>query len=189
MSNDLVFYKDLLSDIKDRIRQGQFKANISANAELLATYWDIDKMIHLRQQQEGWGKGVIPRLAVDLKNELADVKGFSERNLKFMVQFYHEYNHLTLIGKPSVSQLEDAEDQQYLVPRIGWAHHIVLIQKVKDLPTRYWYMQQTINNGWGRDTLVDMIKSNLHQRQGAIINNFDQTLPNQNSELAKQFQR
>lgn len=51
MSNDLVFYKDLLSDIKDRIRQGQFKANISANAELLATYWDIGKMIQLHQHR------------------------------------------------------------------------------------------------------------------------------------------
>jgi len=76
MSKDLVFYQDLLSDIKNRIRQGQYKAFVSANSELLATYWDIGKMIHLRQQQEGWGKGVIPRLAVDLKNELAEVKGF-----------------------------------------------------------------------------------------------------------------
>ena len=223
MSKDLVFYQDLLSDIKNRIRQGQYKAHISANSELLATYWDIGKMIHLRQQQEGWGKGVIPRLAVDLKNELAEVKGFSERNLKFMVQLYHEYDHLNLIGKPSVSQLKDAlisplpvakfkndifstmplakskigklpvsqlentEIQQYLVKHINWAQHITLIQKVKDLPTRYWYMQQTINNGWTRDTLVEMIKSNLHKRQGAIVNNFDQTLPNLNSELAKQL--
>ena len=27
---------------------------------MLATYWDIGKMIHERQKLEGWGKGVIP---------------------------------------------------------------------------------------------------------------------------------
>lgn len=47
-------------------------------------------MIHERQQQEGWGKGIIPRLAIDLKNELSDVKGFSERNILRMLTFYRE---------------------------------------------------------------------------------------------------
>jgi len=196
MSKDLVYYQDLLSDIKNRIRQGQYKALISANSEMLATYWDIGKMIHLRQQQEGWGKGVIPRLAVDLKNELAEVKGFSERNIGNMLTFYKEYPDFlilqlpvaklendiispqevakskTAIGQPPVAQLENAEIQQYLITNIGWVQNITLIQKVKDLPTRYWYMLQSINNGWTRDTLVEMIKSNLHKRQGALVNNF-----------------
>ena len=211
MSKDLVFYQDLLSDIKNRIRQGQYKAHISANSELLATYWDIGKMIHLRQQQEGWGKGVIPRLAVDLKNELVEVKGFSARNIARMFAFYKEYSDFlilpmplaklendiispqavakskTEIGKRVVAQLENTEVQQHLIMHTGWAQHSILIQKVKELPTRYWYMQQTIKNGWSYDTLVDMIKNNLHLRQGAIVNNFDQTLPNLNSELAKQL--
>ena len=60
MSKDLVFYRDLLSDIKNRIRQGQYQAHISANSEMLATYWDIGKMISLRQKQEGGGKRCNP---------------------------------------------------------------------------------------------------------------------------------
>src|ERR1035437_6017725 len=145
MSKDLVFYQVLLSDIKNRIRQGQYKAHISANSELLATYWDIGKMIHLRQQQEGWGKGVIPRLAVDLKNELAEVKGFSARNIARMFAFYKEYSDFLILPLP-VAKLENTEYQQYLIINTGWAHHSVLIEQVKDIPTRYWYMQQTINN-------------------------------------------
>jgi len=212
MSKDLVFYQDLLSDIKNRIRQGQYKALISANSEMLATYWDIGKMIHLRQQQEGWGKGVIPRLAVDLKNELADVKGFSTRNIARMFAFYNEYSDFVILPQPvaklqstsislqavaklkdttilpqPVAKLEDAEYQQYLIINTGWVQHVVLIQKVKDLNIRFWYMQQIINNGWGRDTLAEMINSNLHKRQGALVNNFDQTLPSLDSELAKQL--
>ena len=87
MSGELILYNNLLVDIKTRVRQGQLKASMSANAEMLATYWDIGKMIYERQQLQGWGKGVIPRLAKDLKNELADVKVFSERNILRMLTF------------------------------------------------------------------------------------------------------
>ena len=106
MNTDITFYKNLLLDIKNRVRQGQIKAYVSANAEMLATYWDIGKMIHERQQIEGWGKAVIPRLAVDLKNELAESKGFSERNLKMMLTFYKEYPDVNLISPLAVAKLE-----------------------------------------------------------------------------------
>lgn len=108
MSIELQQYNSLLNNIKLRVRQGQVRANRSANAEMLAAYWDIGKMIHERQQNEGWGKGVIPRLAIDLKNELSDVKGFSERNIQFMIQFYTEYPDKFAITKPPVSQLQNS---------------------------------------------------------------------------------
>lgn len=43
-------YAHLLGDIKNRIRQGQAKAVLAVNAELLAMYWDIGKIIHERQR-------------------------------------------------------------------------------------------------------------------------------------------
>ena len=222
MNNEIEIYKGLLTNIKNRVRQGQLKVNLAANAEMLATYWDIGRMIHNQQQQKGWGKGVIPKLAIDLKNELAEVRGFSERNLKFMVQFYAEYSNFSIlqlpvakleadpirqlpvshlendtisplpvselesqsIGKLPVSQLETANQQ--LITKIGWAHHIILIQKIKDLPIRYWYMQQILEQGWSRDTLVAQIKSKIHERQGALVHNFDNTLTNAHSLWAKQ---
>lgn len=212
MKEELVLYNTLLSDIKNRVRQGQIRANFSANAEMLTTYWDIGKMIHERQQMEGWGKGVIPRLAIDLKNELSDVKGFSERNLRSMVYFYIEYptayqiwklpvaklskesiaeTSLITSNEPiwqlPVAKLQSNDNQLNIIFEIGWAHHIILIQKVKDLPTRYWYMQQTITNGWSRDTLVDMINAGLHTRQGNAVTNFEKTLPPFHSELARQI--
>jgi hypothetical protein len=75
MSSDLAFYGSLLTEIKDRIRQAQTRAALSANSEMIAMYWDIGRMIHLRQQMEGWGAGVIPRLTVDLKNDCLRSKG------------------------------------------------------------------------------------------------------------------
>jgi hypothetical protein len=47
---------------------------------------------------------IIPRLAVDLKNELPDEKGFSERNIKRMLRFYREYPDIQLSIDPKVPQ-------------------------------------------------------------------------------------
>ncbi len=99
----LEFYGSLLDEIKTRIRQAQVKAAFSANAEMIALYWDISKLIFNRQKQEGWGAGVIPRLTKDIKNELPKLKGFSERNIKFMIQLFKEYGPDEAIGKQAVS--------------------------------------------------------------------------------------
>ncbi len=198
------FYNGLLGDIKIRIRQAQIKATLSANAEMILLYWDIGRMFLERQQREGWGTGVLRRLSCDLKSELPEVKGFSERNLKRMTQFYREYPQLSPIEPRPVAQLESEVTEsvirpravaqtspvaslQQLAMRISWAHNILLIQTVKDLQTRLWYMQQVIEQGWSRDTLGQMIKTSAHKRQGEAVTNFEKRLPSLQSELARQL--
>ena len=88
VQNSTFDYADLLGEIKARVRAGQHRAALSANAEMLATYWDIGRMIAVRQNLEGYGATVIPRLAADLKNELPEEKGFSKRNLMRMLRFF-----------------------------------------------------------------------------------------------------
>ena len=67
MSQEIAHYRDLIADIS-RIRAVQNQAALSANAKLFLLYWNIGRMIAARQKREGWGAGVIPRIAVDLKN-------------------------------------------------------------------------------------------------------------------------
>ncbi len=105
MSKGLRHYALLLDDIKQRIQQAQARAVLSANREMQSLYWDIGQMIDQRQQEEGWGAGVIPRLSKDLRNELPEIKGFSERNLKRMIRFYREYPFLCLEVPQAVAQL------------------------------------------------------------------------------------
>lgn len=181
--SELVQYGNLLNEIKERIRQSQVKAVLSANAEMIHMYWDIGKIIYDRQKMEGWGAGVISRLSADIHNELSDIKGFSERNIKFMVQLYKEYALDVPIGKQPVSQLGF---RKQIVSRIPWGHTILLMQKIKDQSIRFWYMDQTIQNGWSRDVLSLMIKSDIHARRGKLTNNFKVTLPKPQSDLAQQ---
>jgi predicted nuclease of restriction endonuclease-like (RecB) superfamily len=71
-----------------------------------------------------------------------------------------------------------------LIFRLPWSHNFILIEKVKDLKARRWYMEQTLAGGWGRDTLESMIRSNAFRRKGKAVTNFSAQLPTPQSELA-----
>lgn len=105
---------------------------------------------------------------------------FSERNIKFMVQLFKEYESDAAIGKQAVSQLENVKR---LVSQIPWGHNILLMQRIKEKDIRIWYIEQTIQNGWSRDILGLMIKSAVHLRQGNAVTNFNLTLPDTSTGL------
>jgi predicted nuclease of restriction endonuclease-like (RecB) superfamily len=186
----LAGFSNLLKEVKARIQQAQTRAMLAANAELVRLYWDIGRLIDQRQQQEGWGAAVIPRLARELRNELPEVKGFSERNIKLMVQFAREYPDAFApsppIGQPAVAQLPSDPKGQPPVAQIPWAHNVLLMQRVKEPAVRLWYMQQTLANGWSRNVLVAMIQVEAHRRQGKALTNFERLLPAPQSDLARQ---
>lgn len=179
-----------LNEVKARIQQAQTRAILSVNAELVRLYWDVGRLIAQRQKQEGWGAGVIPRLASELQNDVPRIKGFSTRNIKLMVQFAHEYPEafaeFESIGQPPVAQLSKGNKGQPLVAQIPWAHNVLLMQRVKNTTARRWYMQQTLINGWSRNILLAMIKSEAHRRQGKAITNFDGRLTPPQSDLARE---
>ena len=158
--DELTVYRSLLLDIKQRVHTAQTRAMLAVNTELLHLYWDIGQLIDQRQQQEGWGVGIIPRLAIDLHNELPETKGFSERNLKRMLAFHRAYPTGSAIVPQAVAQLPDtihdpddtdriASDE--LLWHIPWGHHILLLEKVKDVEIRRWYMRQILAQGWSRN--------------------------------------
>jgi predicted nuclease of restriction endonuclease-like (RecB) superfamily len=213
MSAALTFYRELLGGIKDRIRTAQHKAALSANAEMIALYWDIGSMIAARQKEEGWGAGVIPRLAVDLKNELPEQKGFSVRNIGYMIRFAREYHSSSIlqrsvaklepqpvapIGKLEIKASEMVEQPaaplalatmlpilQCSVAKLPWGINITLMEKVQHLPTRLWYARQTLEQGWSREALTLQIKNRAHERQGTAVTNFSTTLPDVHATIAQ----
>lgn len=75
---------------------------------------------------------MIPRLARDIRNELPEVKGFSERNIKLMLAFYREYVGLEFV--PQAVALFSSTTLRAL----PWGHHLLLMEKVKDAEARRW---------------------------------------------------
>lgn len=193
-------YAPFLKAIKDRIRAAQVRATLAANAELIHLYWDIGQAIARMQEREGWGAAVIPRLARDVANAMPEVKGFSERNLKYMIRFVREYGPRPIV-RQAVAQLQPSEilptaenlvapDDfaivQQLVAQLPWGHNVILLDKVKDISARLWYMRRTIEHGWSRNVLALQIKSAAHARAGKAVHNFNRTLPPPQSDLAEQ---
>ena len=186
-------YATLLADIKQRVRRAQVRAMLAVNAELIRLYWDIGRVIDERQQQEGWGPGVIPRLARDLHNDLPEEKGFSERNINQMLAFYREYAQLSFVQQPAAQIETEPKVPQAaalftaeLILALPWTHHAILMAKVKDPATRHWYMQAALEHGWSRSILVMQIETAAHQRQGRAASNFALRLPKPESDLVQQ---
>lgn len=125
-------------------------------------YWDIGKRLY-----EGWGNNALEQLSKDLKNDYPKVKGFSVRNCQFMIQFYNEYNQELTNTKQPVSYLTDVKIM-LPVKQLSWSHNVILMQKVKDLKARYWYMIQCLKNGWGRNFLVEAINQEYYNIHGAL---------------------
>ena len=100
-------YPSLLRQIKHRVSFAQQKAMYAANEELLRMNWDIGEMLTKSQETDGWGKKTLQRLAVDLKNEYPEKKGFSVRNMQCMMQFYQEYNKELTWVKCIIMQLRN----------------------------------------------------------------------------------
>lgn len=165
-------YNSFLVDIKTQIKLSQQKAFNAVNQEMISLYFNIGKMIDIWQKELGWGAKVIDKLSLDILNEFPTMSGFSTRNLKLMVQFYKEYSNDEFV--------------QPIVAQIPWTHNIILIQKIKDKNIRFWYMEQTLNNGWSKDILSLMINSEVHNRTGNLVSNFSQILPPLESDLVQQ---
>lgn len=197
MSVEIEKYQSLLGEIKSAIQQARLRATLTVNAEMILLYWHTGKMIAERQQQEGWSAKVIPRLAVDLQHEFTDLKGFSERNLGYMLRFAQEYTEIPILQQP-VAKLQKTENKaamflpqpvanlQLLVANLPWGHNILLMEKVKDIQMRLWYMHQTIEKGWSRDWLLNAIKMDSYTNAQKQIksHNFNESLPTIHSDYA-----
>lgn len=168
---DISKYKEIFENIRNEILKSQYKAIQTVNKELIFMYWHIGKII---VDNSKWGNKFIDNLSIDLKLEFPNITGFSIRNLKYMKKIAEEY--------------PDFEFVQQVVAQIPWGHNIILLDKVKDIEERKWYINQSIINGWSRSLLMMQIESKLYQRQviAKKVTNFPMTLPYMQSDLAIQ---
>lgn len=165
-------YADVLSQIKQRIRDERLRTVMAANSAMVTLYWDIGRLILERQEREGWGAKVIDRLSADLREAYPDMGGLSPRNLLFMRSFAAAYPEQQIVKQ--------------LVSQLPWGHVIRLLQRIKKSDVRLWYVKASIEHGWSRNILEFQIDAQTHKRQGKAVNNFALTLPPADSDMAAQ---
>lgn len=184
-------YKNWLIELKKTIRQVQIKASLAVNRHAILFYWDLGRDIVDKQENAKWGSGFINQLSKDLQDDFPEVSGFSKYNLYHVKNLYLFYSQVVTKVEQLALLLEDSivpqVDGQILhqLSSIPWGHHILILQKIKNVPEALFYVQQTIENAWGRSVLEMQIETNLYARQGKAITNFKTTLPEIDSDLAQ----
>ncbi|HCR77605.1 YhcG family protein [Chryseobacterium sp. C3] len=173
-------YIGWILNLKQKIQQSQIKAAIQVNSALIEMYWDLGKEISERNFENTYGSGFFLQLSKDLRTEFPEIKGLSESNLKYCKRFYQFYNQT---DKNRQQVVDDLMHHIFLIP---WGHHIVLITKCKTQAEAHFYIGKTIENGWSRAILINMISGKLFESQGKTINNFSKTLPDYDSELVRE---
>jgi predicted nuclease of restriction endonuclease-like (RecB) superfamily len=164
-------YKKFLEDLKSRVTDSRYHAVLTVNREMIFLYHYIGTEILKSQETHGWGSKIIGQLSRDLQSEFPEMKGFSPQNLKYMKRFAQEYS-FEAIGQQGIDQLP-------------WGHNITLMYEVPDKKEREFYIKKVKEHGWSRNVLSMQIETNLYQREGKAVTNFDTRLPVPHSDLAK----
>ncbi|MFM0069194.1 PDDEXK nuclease domain-containing protein [Paraburkholderia aspalathi] len=164
-------YRHWFAELKQRVERARQHAVASVNRELVALYWQIGRDILDRQQKQGWGAGVVDRLARDLKAAFPDMRGFSPRNLKYMRALAQAFPQPEFVQQP--------------VAQLPWSHVVTLLDKLDDSAQRLWYAEKSIEHGWSRSVLTMQIETAAHARTGKAVTNFADRLPPAQSDLAR----
>ena len=201
-------YSRWISELSSRYRRSQIKAAVKVNGEMLRFYWELGRDIVEMHIEERWGDNVIKTLSIDLQREIPDAHCFSRTNLYYIRSFYLLYSqHITtipqlvgqIVPQPEGQILQQSvaisESHSQLIDRffadlfsVPWGHHKLLMDKCQNNPQKaFFFVHQTVQNGWSRNMLLNFLDTDLYERQGKALTNFERTLPNESSELAKEL--
>ena len=194
-------YKDWIKDLSIRYRRSQIKAAVKVNTEMLSFYWELGKDISKYDLDNKYGSHFYSVLSKDLQRELPYVNGLTERNIRYMKSFYLLYSQEKGILPQAVAELSNeimpqavAKSEDTIVPQVlelfqvPWGHHRVIIDKVNgDRQKALFFVRKTIAEGWSRAVLETWITTNLYEREGKAVTNFQSTLPEPMSDLANEI--
>lgn len=142
--------KEIFEWLTQQIRLARKSVFEMANRTLVDLYWQIGKLISEKVKTEGWGKGIVSQLATYIATELPEAKGFSDKNLWRMKQFYELYN--------------SNEKLSPMVRELSWTHNITIMSRCKSDEERLFYLQMCKNNGLTKRELERQIDTAQYER-------------------------
>lgn len=138
------------SDIIQLINQSRNNAIKAVNTELINLYWNIGQYISKQIELSVWGDAVVKELAEYLSRTEPDLKGFSDKNLWRMKQFYETYKDY-----PKLSPL---------VREISWTNNLIILSRTKTVEEREFYLRLTIQERYTKRELDRQISSAIYER-------------------------
>ncbi len=99
---------------------------------------------------------------------------------------YHNPNHIKVLDDSTQKIRQQAvDDCIFLIP---WGHHIQILTKCKGNKDKaLFFVKKVYKNNWSRAVLINFLDTELFEREGKAITNFEKALPDIGSDLAKEI--
>ena len=131
--------------IRDTLSKARAKVYTAINSTMVEAYWEIGRQIdEAVGERAEYGKGLLRYLAGQLTSEFG--KGFTERNLQAMRQFYNTF-----------------PIPHTLCAELSWSHYRLLI-RIDDEQRREFYRSECVESGWTVRQLERQINSFYYER-------------------------
>ena len=137
----------LYKEVRAILDLAKSRAYTAINFAMVEAYWQIGRLIMEKQggeERAEYGKQLLQDLSEQLTKDYG--KGFDERNLRNMRQFYQQF--------PIRNALRS---------ELGWTHYR-LIMKVENEKARKFYMDESIKSNWSTRQLERQINSFFYER-------------------------
>lgn len=138
------------TDIIQLIKRARKNAIKAVNAELINLYWNVGEYISKRVESSEWGQSVVKELAKHIQHNEPEIKGFSDKNLWRMKQFYEAYKDF-----PKLSTL---------LREISWSHNLEIFSRCKTEEEREFYIRLSIQESYSIRELERQINSAVFER-------------------------
>ena len=138
------------SELIKIIKQARIKAVKLVNTELINLYWQVGEYISQRISNAEWGDAVVSQLAEHLQQNEPDLKGFSDKNLWRMKQFYETYRDF-----PKLSPL---------VREISWTNNLIILSRAKTIEEKEFYLRLCAQEKYSKRALDRQISSGAFER-------------------------
>jgi len=151
---------ELVQRISGLLNESRYKIVQSVNHTMVLTYFEIGRMI-VEEEQNGmeraaYGKQLIATLSKKLTLDFG--KGFSQRNLEQMRQFYLIYSKAQMLSAQS-----ENDGQGLNTFQLSWSHYLKLM-RIDDYNERRFYEIESIKNNWSIRELNRQYDSALFTR-------------------------
>jgi predicted nuclease of restriction endonuclease-like (RecB) superfamily len=155
------------------IKQSRFNAIRAVNSELILLYWNIGSHVSKKIENSEWGASVVDELANFIQKNEPELKGFSNKNIWRMRQFYDTYK-----GFPKLSPL---------VREISWTNNMLIFSRCKSIEEIEFYLHLTSRENYSKRELDRQISASLFERSMMIKSIGHQVKQIHSNELTEKF--
>jgi predicted nuclease of restriction endonuclease-like (RecB) superfamily len=161
------------TDIIQLIKQSRTNAIKAVNTELINLYWNIGEYISKKMEQSELGDAVVTELANFIQTQEPEIKGFSDKNIWRMKQFYETYKDF-----PKLSTL---------LREISWSHNLAIFSRCKTVEEREFYLKLAKQDNYSFRELERQISASLFERTIIGTSKLSTALRETNHDLSNTF--